>query len=234
MRQQTSYHGNPADPVDLETIDWLKKIGLADEIVDCVHDLSLSPRTNETRMRNLGLERSIANGCTHHGSVDADEFYIKDQLRHAKTLIADYEWSLAESIDYFKRPIYKIVPERRHLMSFIHPVHVRYAMNFDFPYSIELTRRPEKCEKCLVFNPAEFEIHHMNYVRNDIRKKCKNNLNHTRRPQKKFLTNFDQYELGDRLIIPPDFINRRTKEVSNIFNIKENHGCIISDRSGIR
>lgn len=231
VRQYTSYHGNSADPVDLETIDWLKKVGLADEIVDCTYDLSLPPRTNETLMRNIGLDRSIANGCTHHGSVDVDEFYLKDQLRYAKSAIADYEWSLAESLDYYKHPTYKIIPERRHLISLIHPVHVRYAMNREFPYRVDLTRRPDRCEKCLVFQPNEIEIHHMNYVRNNIRKKCGNNLNHIKRSQKKFYETFDKYKLGERLCIPPDLLNRRTTQVPNLFNIKENNGRIISDRS---
>ena len=231
VRQKISYHGNPADPVDLETIDWLKAKGLADEIVDCNHDLSLSPHINETRMRNIGLDCSIMNGCTHHGSVDVDEFYLKDQLKYAKSAMADYEWSLAESIDYYKHPTYKIAPERRHLISLIHPVHIRYAMNREFQYCVDFTRRPDKCEKCLVFQPHEIEIHHMNYVRNNIKKKCNNNLNHTRRSQKKFYETFDKYKLGDRLCIPPDLLNRRTIQVQNLFNIKENNGRIISDGS---
>lgn len=233
VRQQTGYHGNAADPVDLEIIDYLLRIGLADEVVDFTPDLTLSPQINETRIRNLGLDRSIANGCTHHTSADVDEFYIVEQLKLAKETIGDADCSVAESIDYFKKPTWKIVPERRHLMAFIHPVSTRYAMNYDFPQGIDFTRRSDKCDNCLVYKPEVFEIHHMNYVRNTIRKKMANNLNHTRVPGSphKFANHYDKYQVGELLCIPPDNRRRTTIEVPNIFNIKESNGRIISHRS---
>lgn len=233
VRQQIGYHGNSADPVDLEIIDYLLRIGLADEVVDYTPDLNLSPHINETRIRNLGLDRSIANGCTHHASADVDEFYVLEQLRLAKAIIGDADCSVAESIDYFKRPTWKVMPERRHLISFIHPVSTRYAMNYDFPHAIDLTRRPDRCDNCLVYKPEAFEIHHMNYVRNTIKKKMANNLNHTRLPgsPNKFANHHDKYSVGESLFIPPDNMKRTTIEVPNIFNIEESNGRIISHRS---
>jgi hypothetical protein len=233
VRQEMSYHGNPADPQDLETVDWLLKVGLADEVVNFTPDLKLHPQTNETNIRNLGLDRAIANGCTHHTSADVDEFYIVDQLRTAKESIGDADWSVAESLDYYRRPVWKIVPERRHLISFIHPVHIRYAINLDFPQPVDITRRPEKFESCLVYPAGTFEIHHMNYVRNDVKKKMLNNLNHTRIPGTpyRFAAHHDKYQVGDPLNIPPDKKRRKTIEVPNLFNIEESNGRIISHRS---
>lgn len=233
VRQKTSYHGNPADPVDLETIDWLYSQGLADEIVDYDPDLSLHPQDNEVKIRNLGLDRSIAHGCTHHTSADVDEFYLADQLHSAKSLISDASFSLAESCDYFKKPTWKIIPERRYLIPFIHPVSTRYCKNLLFPYRVDVTRRPDSLEKVLVFNPKDIEIHHMAYVRNNIRKKMDNNMNYksSKINQMRFSRLFDKYQLGGRLVIPPDFINRKTIEVENIFKIKESNGSIVSHRS---
>ena len=34
-----------------------------------------NPQFNETLKRNVGLELSKKNGCTHHMTIDVDEFY---------------------------------------------------------------------------------------------------------------------------------------------------------------
>lgn len=235
VRQQIGYHGNPADSEDLETIDYLFEIGLVDEIIDYVPNLNLNPQINEINIRNLGLDRSIANGCTHHTSADVDEFYIVEQLKLAKKIIedTDADCSVADSIDYYRRPIWRIVPERRHLVPFIHPTTSRYEANFDFPHGVDFTRRSDKCKKCCVLKPEEFEIHHMNYIRNSIKKKMINNLNHTKVPgsPNKFINHHNKYNVGEVLSIPPDNIKRTTIEVPNIFNIEESNGRIISYRS---
>lgn len=226
IRQKTSYHGNSADSIDLELIEESKREGLIDLVVDYEPNLCISPRENETIIRNFGLEQSILNNCTHHISADVDEFYTFDQLKYAKEVINDFDCSVVQSIDYYKRPVYKIVPERRHLISFIHPVRTKYAMNFEFPYAIDITRRPNTFEKCLVLEPDKFILHHMCYVRNNIRKKILNNMNHKNNINRKFCDKFDNYKLGENLCIPPEYINRKTIEVPNIFNIKESNGGI--------
>lgn len=225
IRQRTSYHGNKADAVDLEIIEQLLKCGLIDLVIDYEPDLSLSPRENETIIRNLGLDSSIAHGCSHHISADVDEFYLPHDLKYAKEAIDGFDCSVIESIDYLKKPTWRIYPERRHLISFIHPVETRYSMNMKFPYAIDLTRRADRHEKCLRFD--KILLHHMCYVRNDIRKKVMNNMNHKNKIGRNFCDLFDKYELGGRICIPPDYINRKTVEVENLFNIKESNGRII-------
>lgn len=231
IRQKVSYHGNQVDPIDLMLIEKLNKNGLVDLVVDYTPNLSLTPRENETIIRNLGLDQSIADGCSHHISADVDEFYLPEELKYAKEIIGGFDCSVAESLDYFKNPTWKIIPERRHLISLIHPIESRYEMNMNFPYPIDITRRSDKCNKCLILDPNKFLIHHMCYVRNDIRKKVANNMNHKNKIKLDFCDKFDKYQLGDRLCIPPDYMNRKTIEVANLFNIKESNGRIIINRS---
>lgn len=230
IRQEMSFHGNKADLNDLEAIDKLKKYGLADSIVNYTPNLSLSSRENETIIRNLGLDQSIENGCSHHISADVDEFYLPNQLKYAKEAVLQFDCSIAESIDYFKHPTWKVVPERRNLIPLIHPVENRYEMNLKFPFPVDITRRQAKYDKCLVLDPEKFIVHHMTYVRNNIHKKALNNINH-KNDLKNNLNGFDKYKLGDRLVMPPDYLNRKTVETINLFGIEVLNGSIVYDRS---
>ena len=85
---------------------------------------------------------------------------------------------------------------------------------------MEITRRFEKQDNYKVFTKDEIIIHHMSYVRKDIRKKLLNSDNGQFYKIEKFAKEFENYKLGDRLCIVPDRINRKTTKVDNIFGIK--------------
>lgn len=219
--QTTSYFGNNGDPEIHELMRRLKDQGFIDQYIYYEPDLTLTPKENELILRNIGLEASKNNGCTHHISADVDEFYNSNQLVYAKENIGNSDFSVAPLQGYYKDPTYLIVPVQKLLVTFIHPVENCYVYNKNFPFKIEITRRLEKFKEYRVFNSNEMIIHHMSYVRKDIRKKLLNSDNGKFYTKfEKFIQDFNDYQLGDRLKIVPDFINRRTVQVENQFNIK--------------
>lgn len=219
--QTTSYFGNPSDPKLPELLHQLKDKKLIDEVIYFEPDLSVHPKVNELKLRNIGLEASRKAGCTHHISADVDEFYKADQLEYVKNVMKDdYDFSIVSLTTYYKDPTYLIVPIQKLIVSFIHPVDNEYNINSEFPFLMESTRKLKKCQKYKVFDINEFTIHHMSYVRKDIRKKFNNSDNGRFYKIERFISNFDKYKLGDRVCLLPDFINRKTILVDNIFNIK--------------
>ncbi len=223
--QTTSYFGNPASPELPKLLERLKSDNLIDELIHFEPDLSVHHKVNELNLRNLGRIASKRAGCTHHISADVDELYQAEQLEFAKAAMEedDYDFSVAPLITYYKHPTYLIVPIQKLVVSFIHPVDNVYDMEIrypNFPFHMETTRRFSKCQKYRVFDKDEFSIHHMSYVRKDIRKKLANSDNgRFYKKLEKFISDFDKYQVGDRVCIVPDFINRKTVLVDNIFNI---------------
>lgn len=218
--QQTSYHGNKNDTDLKPLIERLKAEGLIDKDIFYEPDLTKTPKQSELALRNLGLEASREAGCTHHISADVDEFYDPEQLEHAKKTFGDHDYSMAQMNCYYKKPTWQLIPHNdKSIVSFIHPVANNYEMTLKYPYKIEITRRLNTCEKCRVYGKDEFVIHHMSYVRKDIRKKLQNSTTGDMYEIDKFITDFDKYQLGERLVIAPDFLTRRTKLVDNIFGL---------------
>lgn len=228
--QTTSYFGNPAGDELLPLLERLKSQGLIDELIFYEPDLSIHHKENELRLRNIGLEASRRAGCTHHISADVDEFYKPDQLEYTKKCMdeGDYDFSVVPFLYYYKDPRFLVWPVQNLVCSFIHPVSNEYNKDInypEFPFHMETTRRLKNYKKYKVFSRDEIEIHHMSYVRKDIRKKFKNSDNgrfYDGRYYKfdKFMEIFDKYKVGDRVCLLPDYINRKTILVDNIFNIE--------------
>lgn len=221
--QNISYFGNKADPGLLPLLERLKKANVIDELIYFEPNFSLHHKENELKLRNIGLEASRQAGCTHHISADVDEFYKADQLEYAKNVMEDdYDFSVAPMAVYYKDPTYLVWPIQKLVVSLIHPVTNQYIKDIPysiFPFSIETTRRLGKCNKYKLFTKDEFTIHHMSYVRRDIRKKYQNNDNAQFYKLDKFFKTFDNYKLGDRVCLLPDYLNRKTIQVENTFGI---------------
>lgn len=210
--QTTSYFGNLADPMPV-----LNQIKGIDQLIHFESDLAIPPQQNELKIRNLGRQLSINAGCSHHISADTDEFYDKDQLAYAKTF--DCDMSLAYMDLYYKEPTFLVYPASKMMVSFIHPADNEYDIIPKYPFPIDITRRLKKFENFKVFTRQEVTIHHMSYVRKNIRGKLVNTCNGKNYNIDKFVQDFHTYKLGDKVCLLPDFINRRTIEVENKFNI---------------
>jgi hypothetical protein len=187
-------------------------------------DLSLIPKENEVRLRNIGLEASRRAGCTHHISSDVDEMYKPEELAYAKQVMetGDYDYSVAYYNTYYKDPTFLVYPIQDLFVSLIHPVDNEYNKERkppEFPFLIETTRRLSKCSKYRVFTRDEITIHHMAYIRKDLRKKFNNSGNGRYYKVNEFVGIWENYKLGDRVCLGPDYLNRRTIAAENIFGI---------------
>lgn len=223
--QDISYFGNPPDPELFLTLEKLENLKLIDEIIFLKTDLSLHHKENELNLRNSGLQASRNAGCTHHISADVDEFYKADQLAYAKNVMDnnDYEFSVAYLDTYYKDPTFLVYPDQHLLTSFIHPIDNEYNKNIlypEFPFHMETTRRLTKNKKYKIFSKEELTIHHMSYVRKNIYKKFQNSDNARFYNLKKFIAVWENYQLGQRVCLIPDFMNRKTIQVENTFNIE--------------
>lgn len=221
--QTTSYFGNPAEPELLSNIKKIEK--LVDKVVCVENDLKKHHKVNELNLRNLGLSFSREAGCTHHISADVDEFYKPNELQYAKTVMeGDYDCSIVTNEMYYKDPTFMVTPSQNLLVTFIHPVTNEYVVEKPTPTifkKIEPTRRFKNYAKYKVFTKEEITIHHMSYVRKDIRRKLTNSDNgQYYNKLDKFVDDFSKYQLGERVCIVPDFLNRKTKLVENTFGIQ--------------
>lgn len=220
--QTLSYFGNPAS-IDLEEkLNHLKFIGLIDELIYYQPDLSIHHKTHELNLRNIGLEASKKAGCTHHISCDVDEFYEPHQLQYAKEVIDknNYDFTAVYQKVYYKKPTYLVIPNQNLVITFIHSIDNEYVFNLEFPFKIEITRRFESSDNYKIFSIDEVVLHHMSYVRKDIRKKFQNSDNAQFYKLEKFYNIYDTYQVGGRVCLLPDYLNRKTVEVDNIFSIQ--------------
>lgn len=226
--QEKSFFDNQCADDLISTLEKLLKVGLIDKMVKYNQNSLVRNKINEINNRNIGRQLSIDAGCTHHISADTDEFYLPEQLSYAKKESEGYDCSMAYTVNYYKEPTYKIVPDQNHIVTLIHPVENYYDISANSPYSIEITRKLEKMGNIKLFTKNEFSVHHMTYVRRDIRAKLINSPSGKLMKIDKFIDAFNKYKLGDRLCIPPDFMNRKTELTPNIFNIKELNGSDIN------
>lgn len=217
--QTKSYFGNPCDPGLIPLLEKLKSNKLIDEMVHYEHDSFLSPKENELRLRNLGLELSRNMDCTYHISSDVDEFYLSEQIDCAKKEIRDYDFSLVPFVNYYKDPCYLVPKQKNLFVSFIHPVSNSYEINPNFPFRIEITRKMKNCDKYKVFSSDEVLMHHMTYVRKNIRTKFENSCNKNHQDIEELCRNHELHKLGDKVCIIPDYINHKTVKVENRFGI---------------
>ncbi len=216
--QTTSYFGNPCDSDIQRLLERLKQDGLVDEVVHFTPNLSLHPKENELNLRNLGVEMSKRAGCSHHISCDVDEFYEAHQIKYAKEQVEDYDFTMVPYLNYYKDPTY-LVPNQNLFITFIHPVSNKYSSKAPVP-RIEITRRLEKHDNYKIFKAEEVTMHHMSYIRKDIMKKFNNSCNKPYYDMRRFMKDFENHKVGDRVALIPDYLNRRTVLVENRFGIK--------------
>lgn len=220
--QSISYFGNSIDSNSLNIMNELKMRKLIDEILFYDTNLKIHHKENELNLRNLGLQASRNVGCTHHISADVDEFYKPEELELAKKIVNENncDFSMVPYSIYYKDPTYLVVPEPKYFVTFINKINNNYLINKEFPFRIEVTRRLENYNSYYVFQKHECCMHHMSYVRKNIKNKIENSEIKRFYNIDKFLNEFNTYKLGDICCFTPDFINRRTTKVPNFFNIK--------------
>lgn len=223
--QTTSYWGESAGPDLVPTMERLKKEGLLDEIIFYEPNLTIKPKEHEERLRNIGLEASKKAGCTHHISSDVDELCKPNELAYAKKVMdeGDYDFCMAPYVVYYKEPTWLIHPRQNLSITLVHKIDKHYDRKLtrnEFPFGIEPTRMLKGCKTWKEFALDEITVHHMSFVRKDVRKKMKNNDNKNFYNVRRLCGHHDNYKLGDTVFLLPDWRNRKTIEVENHFGIK--------------
>ena len=181
--QVVSNFGFKADPGLVPLLHDLQISGIIDDFELYTPNLSIPPAQNEVQKRNFGLNLSRGQGCSHHLSMDTDEFYHTDQYGNALFAIEmeGYDNTACQMQTYYKRPGLRISPPEDYWVTFVTKIHQHSAFKYNgyFPVLVDPTRRMNegdiyKPAKFKAFSRSELQMHHMSYVRKDLRIKLEN------------------------------------------------------------
>jgi hypothetical protein len=175
--QTVSNFGNPCDEGLVPLLEDLKNRGLVDEIFEYRPKVNKGGHHNEITKRNIGVSLSLGEGCTHHMSMDSDEYYLLDEFKYMKKVVLEgnYDSSACQLQTYYKEPSYRLDPPEDYYVSLLYKIdnNSEYKMGSRLPVLVDPTRCMEP-GNCKVFKRDEIEMHHLSYIRKDIRKKLQN------------------------------------------------------------
>ena len=179
--QTISWGGTQCSPLLLPTLERLKENGLIDIIMEFTKfvpsslakpDDVIRAKKYECDKRQTCLEKALELGATHYTSMDADEFYIKEQFEEAKRQIIQDKLqatavryinyltpTLHQGYSRFKVPfIYEIGSKSRH-----------HSVQFMFS-DVDPTRgiTDDSYTRSRVFERDLITMHHMEMVREDL------------------------------------------------------------------
>jgi hypothetical protein len=175
--QTTSNLGNGCD----ENLEPLLNRLLSDKLIDHLEKYSpfgMNPHHCEITKRNIGLELSKKNGCTHHMSMDTDEYYDINEFIKIKNIIQknDFDSSYCQMKTYYKTWEYQLDPPEEYYVSLIFKIKEKsnYVFGYNSPVLVDPTRRMSDITNPVVFSRNQIEMHHGSYIRNDIKRKLTN------------------------------------------------------------
>lgn len=176
--QIESNFGNPCDEGLVPLLEKLESDGLIDELFLYKPTLNRGGHYNEIRKRNIGLSLSEGVGCTHHMSMDSDEYYKPSEFENLKKLMleGDFDSSFCQMQTYYKSWEYSLDPPEDYYVSLIFKIKqdTSYVMGAPAPVLVDPTRRISPINKPLILKREEVQMHHGSYIRNDIRTKLTN------------------------------------------------------------
>jgi len=225
--QEKSNHGNERSDLN-PFLSSLLKEKLIDKILYYEPDLSLNPKLNELNKRNLGLSLSRNAKCTHHLSIDVDEFYQKEQFDKAKKYIEqnNINISVCQMQTYYKYPTLQIIPPEDYYVTFIFSIksQTKFILNLkNYPVLVDPSRYVPIDNSFKIFQRKELEMHHMSYVRKNIRFKMENagaKCNYINEIDK-LVNHYENFKDGDQAMFAgKTCIYYNLNKVSNQFNIK--------------
>ena len=176
--QKTSNFGDQCNETLVDLLNNLQGKGLIDEVYEYIPNLKKGGHFNEITKRNIGLSLSRGVNCTHHMSMDSDEYYDGEQFKNLKSLIIDNDCdsSYCQMQTYYKSWEYALDPPEDYYVSLIFKIKPNsdYVMMAPSPVLVDPTRRMSPINKPIVLPRNVIEMHHGSYIRNDIRKKLIN------------------------------------------------------------
>ncbi len=221
--QTVSNFGNPCDPELLPLLERLKSEGLIDELFEYSPKINKGGHFNEIQKRNIGLALSQGAGCTHHMSMDSDEYYIPSEFENLKKTIidGDYDSSYCQMQTYYKSWDYALDPAETYYVSLIFKIKndSNYVLMAPSPVLVDPTRRMSPTNKHIVLERKDIQMHHGSYIRNNIRIKLSNSSSRTDNWNIDGVVNYyEKFKDGDKgLMIKPfeEYVN--LKKVEKLF-----------------
>jgi hypothetical protein len=222
--QKKSNFGNPCTENLVPLLEKLKSDGLIDELFEYIPQ-SLGGHGNELNKRNIGLQISKTNGCTHHMSMDSDEYFLPNEFKYLKDKITegDYDSSFAQMLTYYKSWEYQLDPPEEYYVPLIIKIknNNEFTFNYPSPVLVDPTRRVSKLNEPLVLTRNEIQMHHGSYIRDDIRVKLINssasvNFNNE---IDNIVNHYNNWEYPDKVLwggAPSKYLN--IKKSNKLFN----------------
>jgi hypothetical protein len=177
--QTISNFGNPCNNELLPLLEKLKKNNLVDEIYQYVPTI-IGGKNNELIKRNIGLELSKNARCSHHMSMDCDEYYIASEFNNLKNLIIEnnYDSSFCQMLSYYKTWEYILDPPETYYVSLIYKIkenvfYYKYRKN-NHPVVTDPTRKMSTIINPIILDRTQIQMHHGSYIRKNIRNKFEN------------------------------------------------------------
>jgi hypothetical protein len=184
--QKISNNGEKCNEGLEELLNRLVSEGLVDELYlyepDIANTGGENASINETRKRNIGLELCRQHGCNYHMTIDADEFYTDEQFKFMKKEMedGDYGTGYCQHIQYYYDSIYRLKYPERQFISTIEKIdpNTKYVYKIPCIVPIDPTRKTnnvlENKLSYRIFTRSECQMHHMSFVRKNIKKKLWN------------------------------------------------------------
>lgn len=183
--QTVSNFGEKCSENLIELLQTLQKDGLINELYYYEpvvnNNLNATNQNQEVTKRNIGVELSRKNNCTHHMVIDTDEFYVESEFKNMKSIIeSGFDTGYCKHIQYYKDSIYRKDPMEEEYVETIFALHENTKICFNQPCVVPVDpSRKSNNINFRIFNRSEIQMHHMSFVRNNLRKKL---MNHTSRP----------------------------------------------------
>lgn len=176
--QIESYWGNKCSDKLLNLLNELKRDGLIDDMVLYENKPYPLPHHNQINKRNIGIELSRKHFCTHHMSMDCDEFYLDTEFEN---LLAWYDENpnyvgFADYNDYYKSPEFLVDKPHDTMVSMFFPIknnNTQFILDYNSPVLVDPTRRPN-FDQYAIFDSNKIQMHHMTLVRKNIDSKIRN------------------------------------------------------------
>lgn len=224
--QNISNHGFKSNDSDFLILQNLLTNNLINDLILYTPDLKKEPWFNETNKRNIGLDLSKKNGCTHHISLDCDEYYIDDEVAKLKKdiIFYDYDTTFIGMYTYYKSTKYVLTPKENYYVPFIHKIkpNTMYVHGTQTPVLVDPTRRVNTIGKYYIVSDDSINMHHLSHIRLDYESKLRNSSAYINYENKiKNLINiYKNFTFQENMCFPNDVKYKLTYNNNDKFNIE--------------
>jgi len=157
--------------------------------------------------------------------MDGDEIFIPEEFKKAKEIVYDYDYlaSFIFSKTYYKTKNHIVYPPETYHIPFIYKI---TAGKFKLDAKIEgiiadKSRKMTDIEKdFIVFDREYIEMHHLCYLRNDLKRKLENKASNLSNERIEIImnsfNNFDENKIDQSVITENGYFNIRKLQESGI------------------